>query len=100
MTVYVDNMKMRCKFFGWNGTWSNLWADTNKELVDFADEELNLSRVSMIDEGYTTERFVITETRRRTAIERGAVPIQYGGVAMYKLIRRKRERGNMKEKEL
>jgi Protein of unknown function (DUF4031) len=99
MTVYVDNMKLRAKLFRWNGTWSNLYADTTKELIDFADE-LGLTRASMIDEGYVTERFMINEMRRREALRLGAVPISYEGAGRYKLLRRKRESGRWKEKEL
>lgn len=98
MTVYVDNMKLRAKLFRWNGSWSNLWADTTKELIDFADE-LGLSRASMIDEGYITERFIVNEGRRQDALKLGAAPIQYGGVGMYKLLRRKREAGKLREKD-
>lgn len=98
MTVYVDDMKLKARLFRWNGTWSNLWADSTKELIDFADEELGLTRASMIDEGYVTERFIINEGRRGTALAKGAVPITYGGVGMYKLLRRKREAGKLREK--
>ena len=90
MTVYVDNMNLRAKLFRWNGCWSNLWADSTEELIDFADE-IGLTRASMIDEGYVTERFIINAMRRREALKLGAVPISYGGVGMYKMIRRKRE---------
>lgn len=100
MTVYVDNMKLRAKLFRWNGVWSNLWADTTEELIEFADE-LGLTRSSMIDEGYTTERFIINEARRREAIAEGAMPIEYCGGAVYKIVRRKRESrsGQWKEKD-
>jgi hypothetical protein len=92
-------MRLQAKFYRWNGVWSNIWADTADELLNFADEVLSLSRASMIDEGFATERFMINELRRQQAIREGAVPIQYGGAAMYKLIRRRRERG-MPEKGL
>lgn len=98
MTVYVDNMKLNAKLFRWNGTWSNLYADTTNELIDFADE-LGLSRASMIDEGYVTERFIINALRRREALRLGAVPISYDGAARYKLLRRKRELGKLREKD-
>jgi len=98
MTVYVDNMKLKAKLFRWNGTWSNLWADTTEELEDFA-EELGLSVVSMIDKGYTTERYIINAMRRREALRLGAMPIQAYGAAVYKIVKRKREAG-MKEKSL
>ena len=98
MTVYVDNMKLRAKLFRWNGTWSNLYADTTRELIDFADE-IGLSRASMVDEGYTTERFIINALRRREALRLGAVPISYDGAARYKLLRRKRESSKWREKD-
>jgi len=98
MTVYVDNMKLKAKLFRWNGTGSNLWADTTEELEDFA-EELGLSVVSMVDRGYTTERYIINEQRRKHAIGKGAVPLQYMGAGTHKLIRRKRESGRWKEKD-
>lgn len=97
MTVYVDNMKLKVKLFRWNGVWSNLYADTTGELIDFADE-IGLTRASMIDEGYVTERFIINSLRRREALRLGAVPISYDGPARYKLLRRKRESGEWKEK--
>lgn len=99
MTVYVDNMKMKAQFFRWNGVWSNLWADTTEELVDFADEVLGLSRSSMVDEGYIAERFVINEKRRARALEAGVEAIQWGGPAMLKILRAKKARG-YKEKGL
>jgi hypothetical protein len=88
MTVYVDNMKMRCKFFRWNGTWSNLWAEGSQELIDFADR-LNLSPSSMIDGGYTTERYLLTEGKREEAIRLGATRIDYGSFVMADIIDRK-----------
>ncbi len=90
MTVYVDDMRMKAQFFRWRGTWSNLWADTTKELIDFADE-IGLSPSSAIDLDYVTERYLITETKRQAAIELGAVPIEYAGATMYKIVRRKRQ---------
>lgn len=102
MTVYVDNMRLRAKLFRWNGVWSNLWADTTEELIDFASEELGLSPSSLVDKGYTTERYIINELRRLEAIRCGAVPLAYMGAGTYKLIRRKREdlNGQWKEKDL
>jgi hypothetical protein len=85
MTVYVDNMKMRCKFFRWNGVWSNLWADNSDELIDFADR-LNLSPSSLIDGGHTTERYLLTAAKREEAIRLGATKIAYGSFVMSDII--------------
>lgn len=99
MAVYVDNMKLRAKLFRWSASWSNLWADTTEELIDFADE-LGLTRASMIDEGYTTERFIITEKRRVQALELGAIGVAYCGIEILKMLRTKARSGKYKDKGL
>ena len=100
MVSTICNIGNEQRYVTWpgNGTWSNIWADTTDELIDFADEVLGLSRVSMIDEGYATERFMVNEGRAQEAVKNGAVPIQYGGAAMYKLVKRRAESG-MKVKD-
>ena len=101
MTVYVDNMKMKVQFFRWNGVWSNLYADTTDELVDFA-ELLHLSPACMIDGSYTTERYMLTDRKRDEAIRLGARPIRYGGTSMAAIFRRKlgSPNGEWRAKEL
>lgn len=102
MTVYVDNMMWHAKHAAWWGHWSNIYADTTEELVGMG-RELGIAdknnRVRLTDEGYVTERLVVTDGMRRKAIELGAMPLQFGGAGIYKLLRRKREQG-MKEKGL
>lgn len=93
MTVYVDNLQMRTKFFGWWGVWSNLYADTTEELIDFAEAACHLSPNCMFDEGYINERYVINEKKRIAALEKGAVAIHHGGPAMLRILRSKKRRG-------
>lgn len=96
LTVYVDNMRLHCKRAAWWGHWSNLWADSTEELVAMG-RELGLAdkkdQVRLVDEGLVTERLMVTETMRLKSIKLGAVPLQYGGAGIYKLLRRKREQG-------
>jgi hypothetical protein len=99
VTVYVDNLQMKVKLFGWWGTWSNLYADTTEELIDFAEVVTNLSPACMFDQGYINERYVINEKKRVMALEKGAVAIHHGGPAMLRILRTKKQQG-YKEKGL
>jgi len=99
MTVYVDNLQMKVKLFGWWGVWSNLYADTTEELIDFADDVVGLSPHSMFDREYINERYVINEKKRMMALEKGAIAIRHGGPIMVGIIRDKKEKG-YKEKGL
>jgi hypothetical protein len=74
----------------WHGKWSNLYADSADELRGFA-KELGLGTkkgdVKVIDEGFTTERIMVTDAKRREALLAGAVAIRFGGVEHRKLMR-------------
>jgi hypothetical protein len=90
LTVYVDNMRLAFRVGKWYGKWSNLYADSTEELLGFAKELGLVTRrgeARLIDEGLTTERIMVTEAKRREAIELGAVRIRFGGVEHRKVLR-------------
>ena len=87
MTVYVDNMRVRATVGKLTGRWSHLIADTQEELHAFA-EQIGLQRWMFQEpkdhrgrpypaDSYAsnTWHYDVVDTKRRQAIELGAVAV-------------------------
>lgn len=74
MSVYVDDMRAPAVIGGTRSTWSHLIADSSVELADFATL-LALKPTWIQFPGTFREHYDVTESVRRRAIERGAIPI-------------------------
>ena len=72
MSVYVDDMQMQATVGRVSGRWSHLWADTEEELLAFADR-LGLRR-SWIQRG-SLVHFDVVESKRQEAIRLGAIAL-------------------------
>jgi hypothetical protein len=74
MTVYVDNLRVPKRIGCVSGRWSHLSADTPGELHAFA-ARLDLRRSWFQDNGDGRWHYDLVDTKRRRAIELGAVPV-------------------------
>jgi hypothetical protein len=79
MTVYVDDMMMQAKVgrVRANARWSHLMADTPEELHEFA-QRLGLRREwAQHEDDLPMLHYDVTMTKRKLAIELGAVEITW-----------------------
>jgi len=99
VTVYVDDMRRRAQVGrGRPAIWSHLQADTTEELLEFTSL-LGLDPKWIQKAGTVIEHFDVTETKRRLAVQLGAVEIAYGGEESRALIRRKMAERDAAKKE-
>jgi hypothetical protein len=79
MTVYVDDMLMKATVPNGNrkvtGRWSHMVADTEEELMEFA-KKLGLKASWVQYPGTPKVHFDVVESKRREAIQKGAVPVE------------------------
>lgn len=96
MSVYVDDMQMEATVGRVSGRWSHLWADTEDELVAFADR-LGLRR-SWIQRG-SVVHYDVVESKRQEAIRLGAIPLDPDATTAHRRALRLRpaRRGYMSE---
>ena len=90
MSVYVDDMQMQATVGRVSGRWSHLWADTEEELVAFADR-LGLRR-SWIQRG-SLVHFDVVESKRQEAIRLGAIALDREAATEQRRALRARLRG-------
>lgn len=76
MTVYVDDMRRKQRVGKSFGSWSHLFADTQRELLDFADR-LGLHESWIQHPDTHRVHFDLIENKRIKALQMGAVPISY-----------------------
>jgi Protein of unknown function (DUF4031) len=94
MTVYVDDMRMPARVGRIGARWSHLLADTDAELHDFA-AKIGLQRRWAQYPGTWKSHYDVTDSKRREAIAKGAVPIGFASPEAVALTRRKREHEQM-----
>ena len=81
MTIYVDNLNLRAAVKNGSKThtsrWCHLMTDSSDaELVAFA-KRIGLKPQWLQDPGTFTSHFDVTETKRRAAVEAGAIEISW-----------------------
>lgn len=80
MTVYVDDAyilaKVRSGSLIHDSRWCHMTADNTEELITFA-VRLGLQAKYIQYRGTGKEHFVVTESKRRLAVSRGAVEVSY-----------------------
>jgi Protein of unknown function (DUF4031) len=82
VAVYVDDMRMEATVGTIHGRWSHLYADSDQELHDFA-ERIGLQRSwfqqhrSRIPD-HPLNHYDVTESKRRQAINCGAIRHAFG----------------------
>lgn len=74
MAVYVDAMRTEATVAGTHAEWSHLTADTTDELNAFA-ARLGLRPAWLQYPGTWKEHYDVTESKRKLALKRGALPI-------------------------
>lgn len=94
MAVYVDDMQLPATVANVRGNWSHMWADTEGELLTFA-ERLGL-KPSWIQRG-SLVHFDVVDTKRREAIKLGAIPLSVVEATANRRAMRERDR-NLKGK--
>lgn len=83
MSVYVDDMSRRKIGEFASMKMSHLAADTHSELLDMADKIGVASRWIQQEGDSRFEHFDVSMSKRRLAIQHGAIPITYRAMSLW-----------------
>ena len=100
MAVYVDNAyisaKVRSGRLTHDSRWCHMTADTTEELVAFA-VSIGLQAKYLQYPGTWKEHFDVTEAKRRIAVVKGAVEVDYRERVAEMVALRKRKREELQD---